>query len=377
MSDADGPTPDPVEEGASTGRGATGDDGPSPQSFDRVLSSMCTEPHPDAHDAAERFIATNPGDPGTYEAVAALEERAVATLAEMTGAPDAVGTITSGGTESNLQALRSARNRAATDAPAVVAPEHVHFSVRKAARVLDMDLRTTATADGVADPDAVAAAVDADTVCVVCVAGTTEYGRVDPVEEIARIATDVGAQCHVDAAWGGFYLPFTDHAWDFADAPIDTLTLDPHKAGRAVIPAGGFLARDAATLDALTVDTPYLESTAQVSVTGTRSGAGVASAAAALDALWPDGYRREHERSAELTAWLVDELRERDLSVVEPELPLVAVDLADATFDALREAGWRIARTRAGETRIVVMPHVTRERLVSFLDRLDRVRDGN
>ena len=41
-----------------------------PQEFSRVLSSMCTEPHPAAREAAERFLATNPGDPGTYEAVA-------------------------------------------------------------------------------------------------------------------------------------------------------------------------------------------------------------------------------------------------------------------------------------------------------------------
>jgi len=48
-----------------------------PQEFDRVLSSMCTEPHPRAHEAAVEFLATNPGDPETYRTVAELEREAV------------------------------------------------------------------------------------------------------------------------------------------------------------------------------------------------------------------------------------------------------------------------------------------------------------
>ncbi len=58
--------------------------------------------------------------------------------------------------------------------------------------------------------------VDEDTVCVVGVAGSTEYGYVDPIPAIADLAETVDALCHVDAAWGGFYLPFTDHDWNFA-----------------------------------------------------------------------------------------------------------------------------------------------------------------
>ena len=97
---------------------------PEPQSFDRVLSSMCTEPHPAARKAAERFLATNPGDPATYDAIAALEERAVellSTLAEHPNPDSATGYVTSGGTEANVQAVRSARNRHDGDDPNVVA----------------------------------------------------------------------------------------------------------------------------------------------------------------------------------------------------------------------------------------------------------------
>ncbi len=351
----------------------------APQDFRRVLSSMCTEPHPAARRAAERFLATNPGDPATYQQVAELEDEAVSTLGELVGLPDPYGYVASGGTEANIQAVRSARNRArderSTDDFNFVAPESAHFSFTKAADVLGVELRTVPVDDDYrADVEAVEAAVDGDTVLVVGVAGTTEYGRVDPIPELAAVAHDAGAFMHVDAAWGGFYLPFTTHAWNFAHADVDTMTVDPHKLGQAVVPAGGFLARDRAALDALAVDTPYLESTSQATLTGTRSGAGVAGAAAAMRELWPEGYRRQFETSMADARWLADELSDRGFDVVDPELPLVAARIPDDLFDELRDAGWRISRTAGGELRIVCMPHVTRESLAAFLDDVDALR---
>jgi tyrosine decarboxylase/aspartate 1-decarboxylase len=342
-----------------------------PQDFDRVLSSMCTEPHPDARRAAERFLATNPGDPGTYETVADLERTAVDRLGTLAGLADPAGYVTSGGTEANIQAVRIARNRAETTDPNVVAPASAHFSFRKAADVLGVELRTAPLSGVRADVDAMAELVDGDTVCVVGVAGSTEYGAVDPIAAVADLAADAGALCHVDAAWGGFYLPFSDHRWHFGHAAVDTLTVDPHKAGRAAVPAGGLLARTPDLLDELAIDTPYLESTGQVTLTGTRSGAGVASAVAAMDALWPDGYREAYERAMDNAEWLADALRSRGHGVVGPELPLVAADLSVPMTDELRDRGWRVSKTGAGELRVVCMPHVTRSMLRSFVADLD------
>ncbi|GGN17643.1 tyrosine decarboxylase MfnA [Halarchaeum nitratireducens] len=349
----------------------------TPQEFDRVLSSMCTRPHPAAARAAQRFLADNPGDPATYPDVAALEERALDTLGTVAGLDDPAGYVAGGGTEANLQAVRAARDLAASDEPVVVAPTSVHFSFQKAADVLGVTLRLVPTDDDHrADPDAVAAAVGDETALVVAVAGTTEFGRVDPIPELAAIAAEADARFHVDAAWGGFHLPFTEHEWHFGHASLDTLTIDPHKVGRAPIPAGGFLARDRATLDALAVETPYLETTAQATLAGTRSGAGVAGAAAALDAQWPDEYRENHERAAANATYLAEGLRDRGYDVVPPGLPLVAFDLPESAFDAVRAEGWRLSRTGSGEARIVCMPHVTRAMLEAFLETLDAVRVG-
>ena len=344
-----------------------------PQDFDRVLSSMCTEPHPVAREAAERFLATNPGDPATYQTVAELEDEAIAGLGEVVGLDDPAGYIASGGTEANIQAVRIARNRAVSSTPNVVVPESAHFSFQKAADVLSVELRVAPlTDDWTADVGAMRRFCDEDTALVVGVAGTTEYGRVDPIPELADLANDVGALCHVDAAWGGFVLPFTDHEWHFAHAAIDTMTIDPHKMGAAAIPAGGLVARDGELFDALAVDTPYLESAKQATLTGTRSGAGVASAAAVMDELWPDGYREQYERLQSLAEWFAAELTERGFDVVDPVLPLVAVDFPGDLFDSLRADGWRLSRTGAGELRVVCMPHVDRDVLATFLDDVDR-----
>jgi tyrosine decarboxylase/aspartate 1-decarboxylase len=345
-----------------------------PQDFSRVLSSMCTEPHPTAREAAERFLASNPGDPGTYETISKLEREAVDLLGTVAGLSDAAGYIASGGTESNIQAIRLARNRADTRTPNFVAPESAHFSFRKAADVLEVELRTAPLEDYRANLDAVAELIDDDTICVVGVAGTTEYGRVDPIPALADMAIDAGALCHVDAAWGGFVLPFTEHAWDFSDADIHTMTIDPHKMGRAAVPAGGLLARGPELLDELAIDTPYLESTSQMTLTGTRSGAGVASAAAVMKELWPEGYKAQYRRARSNADWLAAEIRERGFDVVEPALPIVTIDLPDELIADLRDRGWRLSRTGAGEARIVCMPHVTRPVLSEFLEALDRLK---
>ncbi len=348
-----------------------------PQSFDRVLSSMCTKPHPVAREAAMRFLATNPGDPGTYPSVAALEQEAIERLGTLAGLADPAGYIASGGTEANIQAVRIARERARSSRPNVVMPESGHFSFRKAADVLEIDLRVVPTdADRRADVDAVRSAVDDETALVIGVAGTTEYGRVDPIPELAEIATAHDALCHVDAAWGGFVLPFTEYEWHFDHAAIDTMTIDPHKMGQAAIPAGGLLVRDAALLDELAVDTPYLETTSQATLTGTRSGAGVASTVAALEELWPGGYADQYERAQANATWFAEQCRRLGYRVVEPTLPLVVTDLPTATFEGLRDLGWRLSRTSAGETRVVCMPHVTRSMLEAVVADIKGLQQG-
>ncbi|OYV07688.1 MAG: hypothetical protein CG444_221, partial [Methanosaeta sp. ASP1-2] len=91
-------------------------------SYDRFLSTMCTLPHPIAVRAHNMFLETNLGDPGLFPGVAELEERVVAMLGELLGCPDASGYVSTGGTESNIQAIRAARNEAGIKDGNIVVP---------------------------------------------------------------------------------------------------------------------------------------------------------------------------------------------------------------------------------------------------------------
>jgi len=80
--------------------------------YDRFFSTMCTRPHPIAVRAHDMFLETNLGDPGLFPGVADLEQRVVRMLGELLGCSNAAGYISTGGTESNIQAIRAARNEA-------------------------------------------------------------------------------------------------------------------------------------------------------------------------------------------------------------------------------------------------------------------------
>ncbi len=157
-----------------------------PQAFDRVLSSMCTKPHPVAREAAERFRdeSRRSWHVSHYLGPRGGSHRHAG---EIAGLEEPAGYVASGGTEANIQAVRIARERAQTRRPTVVMPASAHFSFRKAADVLGVDLCVVLTDDSHRiDLEAVRSAVDADTAMVVAVAGTTEYGRVDPILELGR-----------------------------------------------------------------------------------------------------------------------------------------------------------------------------------------------
>ena len=102
--------------------------------------------------------------------------------------------------------------------------------------------------------------VDKNTICMVGVAGTTEYGMVDPIADLAKIACQHDLFLHVDAAFGGMVIPFLDKPipFDFALPGVTTIAVDPHKMGMSTIPAGCLLTREPDMLDALNIDTPYL-----------------------------------------------------------------------------------------------------------------------
>ncbi len=349
----------------------------------QVLGSMCTAPHEVAAEAHALFLETNLGDPGHFPGTARLEREVLDDLLRLCHAPrGAEGRFISGGTEANILACYVAREK--TGRRQVVVPGSAHFSFEKAVRLLGMDLVHVPTRpSGHADAAALAAAVTQDTALVVAVAGTTELGLVDPIAEIATLASRNGFLLHVDAAYGGYLLPFLGDAsrkpvdWDFALPGVWSIGLDPHKFAMAPIPGGALLLRDGKDWGHTAVKSPYVSTATQSTLLGTRPGAPAAAAWAVHRHLGRDGFASLAETCLDNAAYLAARLQALGVELVAaPELTVVTFRARDprALQAALRAEGFGLnVVPRHKALRVVVNPHVTREALDRFLAALERV----
>ena len=181
------------------------------------------------------------------------------------------GIFTTGGTQSNLQALLLARGQQAASAGTlrIFASADGHFSVHKAARMLGLgDDAVVPVAVDVSrrmHPAALSAAL-ADAVAsghvpmaVVATAGTTDFGAIDPLPEVAALARAYGAWFHVDAAYGGGLLVSPRRrGWLEGIELSDSVAVDYHKTWFQPVSCSALLVRDAATLGHVTWHADYL-----------------------------------------------------------------------------------------------------------------------
>lgn len=340
----------------------------------RVLSSMCTVPHPIAAKAHEIFIETNLGDPGIFVGTVELEKKTIEMIGEFLHNRDASGYICSGGTEANIQGIRAARNLKRVVKPNIVIPKSAHFSFEKIGDILGVEIRRAKLNDdytvSVSDVERL---VDDSTVALVGIAGTTELGQVDDIKELGRMAKERDVFLHVDAAFGGLVLPFIDKSFpfDFQIESVSSITVDPHKMGMATIPAGGILFRDERFLRALEVETPYLTSKYQYTLTGTRPGTGVASTYAVLKHLGYDGMKEIVDGCIRNTRILVEEMGMLGFEpVVEPVMNVVSfhAENPEELKDELYRRKWVISTIRNPRAiRMVIMPHVGEEVIKEFI----------
>jgi tyrosine decarboxylase / aspartate 1-decarboxylase len=346
--------------------------------YDRFFSTMCTLPHPIAVRAHNMFLETNLGDPGLFPGAAEMEHRAVEMMGDLLHCPDATGYISTGGTESNIQAIRAARNESGIRDGNIIVPASAHFSFDKIADMLCLEVRKAPLDESLkVDLSSVESLVDERTVALVGIAGTTEFGQVDPIEGLARIARENRIHLHVDAAFGGFVLPFLrgDWRWDFAVDGVSSITIDPHKMGLAIIPAGGLLFRGEGCMSALETDTHYLTKAKQTSLTGIRSGAAAAATYAVMMHLGRDGFTEMVDYCMDLTGHLVTGARSMGIEpVIEPVMNVVALKVpSPAKVRAhLMDRNWHVSMTRepGRALRLILMRHMTKENIDLFLEDL-------
>ncbi|MDH6626584.1 L-2,4-diaminobutyrate decarboxylase [Streptomyces sp. LBL] len=193
---------------------------------------------------------------------------------------NADGVFTSGGTQSNLQALLLAREEAKPgregwEGPAsfgtmrIFASEASHFSVKKSAELLGLGQDAVVSIPVGADQrmQTVALARELERceqdglvpMAVVATAGTTDFGSIDPLPEIAELCAQYGVWMHVDAAYGCGLLASVKYRGRIDGIErADSVTVDYHKSFFQPVSSSAVLVRDAATLRHATYHAEYL-----------------------------------------------------------------------------------------------------------------------
>ncbi len=311
-----------------------------------------------------------------------LEDEAIADLGVMLGfGPEARGHFTSGGTMANFEALWRAivrMDREIKDqtglsflalgpwtfgreferisgqpfnGPVVLVPNNKHFSWVKAVSLMGLGDEAfwpvALDHEGRLCPRDLRAKIEQaqkenrPILMVVSVAGTTEMGEVDPVNEVQDLLDEQGKNKiwhHVDAAYGAYYASLLDggELESRLSKPVakalrairraDSVTLDPHKLGYVPYACGAFIARDEEHYRTRHFFADYLHdknrSRWAFTLEGSRSGAGVTATWLANRALGlnPGGYGRLLAKGLEAREAMVAELRENvpEFHPIEP-----------------------------------------------------------
>jgi len=273
------------------------------------------------------------------------------------------GSMTSGGTESILMAVKTARDRMRAERGVtkgrIIVPRTAHPAFAKAAHYLDLDfvqmplgddLRTHARAlDGL---------ITDDTVLVVGSAPAYPHGMIDPIAELARAASDAGVPFHVDACLGGLLLPFLERLgyevppWDFRVPGVTSISADLHKYGYAIKGASVVLHRPKSNLQYQVFqfsDWPGGIYGTQAFL-GTKPAAPIGACWAVLHYLGEEGYLRLARETMDATERLIAGISATDGVHVwgEPEMSVVAIGAHEhdifAIGDVLNERGWHFDR---------------------------------
>lgn len=348
-----------------------------------ILGSMCTQPFPIAKKAYTQFMETNLGDPKLFSGTKEIEKKLISFISKLLHSPqDSAGMTTSGGTEANITSMWIAKNL--TGKKEVIVPKSAHFSFKKIASLMDMKLVPVETDKQYrTEVKKVKEKISDKTAAIVALAGSTELGKIDPIPELSQICQDKNIFLHVDAAFGGFVIPFlkkmgynvTD--FDFKNQGVDTISIDSHKMGCSAIPLGTLVLKDSKFLDYISVESSCVSSEKQAGLMGTRSGGPVAAAYTVTQFLGREGYKKIVENCMDNTYYTKKRLEEIGLELLtDPTMNVLGVKLDEPKkiSKKLTEKGWKVnIMDRISCIRLVLMPHVKKRNIDSFIPDLKKV----
>jgi glutamate/tyrosine decarboxylase-like PLP-dependent enzyme len=255
-------------------------------------------------EAYSEFIAENGLSPVAFPSLRQMECEVVSMAASLLdGDDDVAGTMTSGGTESIMMALKAAREWGRKEKglkrPHVIVPASAHPAFDKAVHYFDLDYdHAPLLPDFRVDVQAMEKLIRPETVLLVGSAPAYPQGVVDDITAIAALAKSRGLLCHVDACLGGFFLPFAKKLgapippFDFRVDGVTSMSADLHKYGYAAKGASVVLYRSAALRrhQFFTYAGWNGGLYASPSFCGTRPGGAIAAAWAVMHHLGEEGY---------------------------------------------------------------------------------------
>ena len=302
---------------------------------------------------------TNGLGPAAFKSLKKFESEVISMTADLLHHPEAAGNMTSGGTESILMAVKTARDCARAEKgiahPQIVVPVTAHPAFDKAAHYLDVEIVHTPLRDDLrADVEALRRAITENTVLLAGSAPCYPFGVIDPINEIAALAAERGLLCHVDACLGAYLLPFTERLgnpvppWDFRVPGVTSISADLHKYGYSARGASVVLYRDRDLRrhQFFAVSEWPGGLYGSPTLAGSRPGGAIAAAWAVLNFLGVEGYTRLARVTMDTTAALIEGINGiPQLQVVgDPDMGVFAFasDSLDiyAVAESLDEAGW-------------------------------------
>lgn len=238
---------------------------------------------------AENFVTSINTSMDTFDQSAGatlIERKLIAFTAGLIGfdAEQADGVFTSGGTQSNLQAMLIARNTATAKLRGslperlanlrIYCSQDAHFSIRNAAMLLGLgydaavaiptDAQHRMDAQALRDRLAKDLAAGLVPMAISATSGNTDFGAIDPLPELRAIATESGAWFHVDAAYGCGLLISNKHRHRLDGIEqADSVTVDYHKSFFQPIGSSSLVVRNAPTLESIAHYAEYLNPRAE------------------------------------------------------------------------------------------------------------------
>ena len=342
-------------------------------------------------EAYTTFIYGNGLSPMAFPSLRKLEAEVIAITADLLGGSEAVGNMTTGGTESIIMAVKTARDSARADRPGLGQPEMVlpitaHPAFEKASHYLGvLPVHIPVTEDYRADVGAARAAVTDNTVLIVGSAPCYPYGVVDPIPELAALAQERGIGCHTDACVGGFFLPFMRRLgyeappFDFSVPGVTSISADLHKYGYSTRGTSIIMYRDKGIRRHqffTYADWPgglYGSPT----MPGSRAGGAIAAAWAVLHYLGEEGYLRLARTVMDTARALMDGINAiPGLHVIgKPDMGIYSftsdnVDIY-AVADAMDTRGWHLDRQQMPPKLHLVVTPAHQEVVGEFLADLE------